>query len=61
MTFTDFIYATGDFLEATIAILPTLGNIPNYIFIGIGAFGFIYWLSLQVKFNKAAVKNGTRE
>ena len=61
MTFTDFIYATGDFLEASIAILPTLGNIPNYIFIGIGALGFIYWLSLQVKFNKAAAKGENRQ
>ena len=61
MTFTDFIYATGDLLEASIAILPTLGNIPNYIFIGIGAFGFLYWLRLQIKYNKSAVKNGTRE
>ena len=61
MTFTDFIYATGDFLEATISILPTLGNIPNYIFIGIGIIGFLYWMNLQLKYNKAAVKDGTRE
>ena len=61
MTFTDFIYETGDFLEATIAIFPALGNTPNYIFIGIGIFGFFYWLNLQFKYNKAAIKNGTRK
>ena len=61
MTFTDFIYATGDILEATIEVLPALGNIPNYIIIGIGAFGFLYWLNLQMKYNKAAIKDGSRE
>lgn len=61
MTFTDFIYATGDLFEYSFAFLPTLGNIPNYIIIGIGAIGFIFWLNLQRNYNKAAIKNGTRE
>jgi len=56
MTFTDFIYATGDILEATFAILPKLANIPNYVFIVVGVIGFLYWMNLQVKYNKAAAK-----
>ena len=56
MTFTDFIYATGDFFEATFTILPKLGNIPNYTFIVVGVIGFLYWMNLQVKYNKAAAK-----
>lgn len=61
MTFTDLVYAAGDLFEATYTLLPTLGNIPNYLFIGIGIVGFFFWMNLQIKYNKAAVKNGTRE
>ena len=57
MTFTDLVYATGDFLEATFVILPKLGNIPNYLFIAIGVIGFFYWMNLQVKYNRKA-RNG---
>ncbi|RLD27581.1 MAG: hypothetical protein DRI54_00825 [Bacteroidetes bacterium] len=61
MTFTDFVYETGDILEATFTILPSLGNIPNYLFIGIGVIGFLYWMNLQVKYNKAASKGESRQ
>jgi len=61
MTFTDFVYETGDILEATFTILPSLGNIPNYLFIGIGVVGFLYWMNLQVKYNKAASKGESRQ
>jgi hypothetical protein len=59
MTFTDFIYATGNVFEAFFTKFALLGNIPNYIFIAVGIFGFLYWLNLQVKYNKAAARNGT--
>jgi len=56
MTFTDFIYATGDLIETTYAFLPSLGNTPNYAFIIVGFIGFLYWMNLQIKYNKAASK-----
>jgi len=61
MTFTDFIYATGDFLEATFTYLPSLGNIPNYAFIAVGIVGFLYWMNLQMKYNSAASKGEGRK
>jgi hypothetical protein len=61
MTFTDFIYATGDAFEAFFPEFSLLGNIPNYIFIAFGIFGFLYWLNLQIKYNKAAIRNNTRK
>lgn len=61
MTFTDLVYATGDLLEASFTMLPKLGNIPNYLFIGLGVVGFFYWLNLQVNYNKAAAKGKSRQ
>jgi hypothetical protein len=61
MTFTDLVYTTGDILEATLTYLPVLGNIPNYLFIGIGVVGFFYWINLQVKYNKAAANGESRQ
>ena len=61
MTFTDFIFATGDFLEATFTYLPSLGNIPNYIFIVVGIVGFFYWMALQMKYNKVAARGEGRK
>lgn len=40
----DIVIALGDFLEWTFGILPALGNIPNLIFLLIGAVMFIYWI-----------------
>ena len=61
MTFTDFVYATGDLLEATFTILPSMGNIPNYTFIVVGIIGFLYWMNLQLKYNKAAARGKGRQ
>lgn len=60
MTFTDFIYATGDFLESTFTILTPVGNSFNYAVIVLGFIGLAYWLSYQVRMTKKAKKNGTR-
>ena len=60
MTFTEFIYATGDFLESTFAILPEVGNSFNYAVIVLGFVGLIYWLSYQVKMTAKAKKDHTR-
>ena len=54
MTFTDFIYATGDFLESTFTILPKIGNSFNYAVIVLGLVGLVYWLLLQKKLTKKA-------
>jgi hypothetical protein len=54
MTFTDFIYATGDFLESTFTILPKIGNSFNYAVIVLGLVGLAYWLLLQKKLTKKA-------
>lgn len=56
MTFTDFIYATGDFLESTFTILPEIGNSFNYAVIVLGLVGLAYWLLLQKKLTKKARK-----
>jgi hypothetical protein len=54
MTFTEFIYATGDFLESTFTVLPIIGNKFNYFVIVLGVVGLIYWLLLQKKLTKKA-------
>lgn len=61
MTFTDFVYAAGDLLETALSYLPSLGNIPNYLFIGVGIVGFLFWMNLQVKYNKAASRGEGRQ
>ena len=59
MTFTDFIYATGDVLESTFKILPPIGNSFNYLVIALGFVGLAYWLIFQMKKTKQAEKDGT--
>ena len=46
-----------DNILVPIGELPTLVN-PNYIFLGIGFIGLIYWLNLQNKYNKKAEREG---
>lgn len=41
----EIVYSIGELFTATFKILPVLGNIPNFLFVGIGAVFFIYWLS----------------
>ena len=59
MTFTELVYATGDVLEASFQILPTIGNSFNYACIALGFVGLFYWLNFQMKKNKQARQNGT--
>ncbi len=40
----DIVEGLGDFLLWTFEILPTLGNIPNFLFILIGSILFLYWM-----------------
>lgn len=59
MTFTDLMYATGDFLESTFTILPEIGNSFNYAVIALGFVGLAYWLIYQSKMTKKAEKDHT--
>lgn len=34
-----------------------IGDIANWIFIGVGAFGMLFWLNWQRKFNQQAEKD----
>lgn len=61
MSWNEFIYGIADLLEASFAILPKLGNIPNVFFILIIFGAFVYWLMQLNKFKKEAVKAGTKE
>lgn len=58
MTWNELVYGLGDLLEATFAILPPLGNIPNAIFTAIIFGGFIYWLMQLNKYKKEAKRTG---
>jgi hypothetical protein len=55
----DFVYGLGDFFQWTFKILPTLGDLPNNIFILVGFGLFFYWIKEQNRYNKEAEKNGT--
>lgn len=59
MTFTDFIYATGDFLESTFTILTPVGNTFNYAVIALGFVGLAFWLIYQTKMTNKAKKDNT--
>lgn len=58
MTWNEFVYGLGDLLEASFAILPPLGNIPNAIFTAIIFGGFIYWLMQLNNYKKEAKRTG---
>ena len=59
--YNDFIYGIGDLFTFTFQILPTLGNLPNYLFAVILAAGAIYWLNWQKNLSAEAKQNGTME
>lgn len=44
MQFKTIVEGIGDFFLWTFQILPILGNIPNLIFLAIGAIFFLYWM-----------------
>jgi len=61
MTWNDFVYGLGDFLEATFKILPTLGNLPNILFSLVIFFGLVYWIMELKKYKAIAKKEGSIE
>jgi hypothetical protein len=56
MMMKDFFYAIGDAFEGFFSVLPTVGNIPNYIAVFIISILFLYWTGklIQYKKNKEA-------
>ena len=58
MTWNDFVYGLGDFLEATFQILPMLGNLPNILFSTIIFGGLVYWIMELKKYKVEAKRTG---
>jgi hypothetical protein len=59
MTWTEFVYALGDFIESTFVIIEKGGNTVNNFFIVVGFVLFFYWLKKQADYNKEAKEKGT--
>lgn len=59
--YNDFIYLLGDLFTSSFQILPTIGNLPNYIFAVIMVIGTVYWLRLQKNYSQEAKEKGTLE
>lgn len=52
-------FAIGHFLEATFKILSWMGWFPITVISLLMAFGLVYWLMLQGRYNRKAAKEGT--
>lgn len=61
MTWNEFVYELGDFLEGTFTILPALGNLPNILFSLIIFGGLVYWIGELKKYKAIAKREGTIE
>ena len=48
----DFFYGLGDLFEQLWAIVPSIGNIPNYISILIISVLVIYWTVKLVQYSR---------
>lgn len=57
----DIVFPIADFLEMTFEILPTLGNLPNNLFIILGFILMFYWIKELFRYKKEAKENGTIE
>lgn len=55
---TDLAYKLGDVFTWTFKILEMLGNLPNYLFIGIGFVGFGFWLMKQGQYTARDKREG---
>jgi hypothetical protein len=52
----EIVEGLGEIFLWTFEILPTLGNLPNIIFIGIGCIMFLYWMSQMVSHARSGEK-----
>jgi len=57
MSSTTVFYAIGDFLQWTFQFFDSVGDILNWSFIALGAFGFLYWMRWQKRFNDQAAND----
>lgn len=52
---TDIWYSIGHFLQSTFnMLLVPFGWFPVYLFMCVLAFGAVYWMNLQVRYNRRA-------
>ncbi len=58
MTWNDFVYGLGDLLEASFAVLPALGNLPNILFSLVIFGGLVYWILELNKYRAQAKQTG---
>lgn len=61
MTWTEFVYALGEFFQWTFTLLQAGENKVNWLFIVIGSAMLLGWIVLQLRYNKEAALNGTME
>tara|TARA_B100000575_G_C23087512_1_gene626811 strand:- start:1285 stop:1473 length:189 start_codon:yes stop_codon:yes gene_type:complete len=57
MSTTDIIYWIADFIEWTFGLFEFIGNYINDFILIFGFFGFFYWMSHQIRYNKKAKNN----
>lgn len=48
----DFFYAIANAFEGLFSVLPTVGNIPNYIAILVISVLFLYWTGKLIQYKK---------
>lgn len=61
MTLAEIFYGLGHFCNDFLFLpFEWIGNNVNYTFMAIGAFGFLFWMSKQAKFNKEAEGNSNQ-
>jgi hypothetical protein len=61
MTWNEFVYGLGEFLEWTFGILPFLGNIPNILFSLVLLGGIVVWLMELKKYDDNPGRKGRFE
>lgn len=52
MMMKDFFYAIGDAFEGLFSVLPSIGNVPNYIATLVISVLFLYWTVKLVQFKR---------
>ena len=54
------VWSFGNMLEGMLSLYDVIENNVNYLVIGFGFIGFIYWMVKQSKFNKEAESNSNQ-
>lgn len=53
------VFAIGHFFEASLSVLSWMGWVPVTLISLVLAFGLVYWLVMQGRFNRKAKQEGT--